>query len=119
MVKSPYNVNSVSQAFGEAVLREKDFIKKCIFEVTNNKNKLFEVICAQNLTGAEKPAEMYTNFVFFESPRAEEIYTKLKEKGIVVRYFKIGEGALRITTGSDAENIALLEGMRNILGVHG
>ena len=61
---------------------------------------------------------MYTNFVFFESPEAEKIYTELKNKGILVRYFKIGEGALRITTGSDDENILLLEEMRKILGVH-
>ena len=116
-VKSPYNVNSVSQAFGEAVLREKDFLKKCIWTVTNNRKKLFEVISAQNLTGADKPSEMYTNFVFFESPKAEEIYTKLKEKGILIRCFKIGEGALRITAGNDEENCELLEAMRDILGV--
>ena len=61
---------------------------------------------------------MYTNFVFFESPKAEEIYTKLKEKGILIRCFKIGEGALRITAGNDDENCLLLEEMRKILGVH-
>ena len=75
------------------------------------------MIYAQNLTGADKPSEMYTNFVFFESPKAEEIYTGLKKKGILVRYFKIGDGALRITTGSDDENINLLGAMRDILGV--
>lgn len=117
-VKSPYNVNSVSQAFGEAVLREKEMLRKCICDITNNRAKLFEVISEQNLTGADKPYEMYTNFVFFESPRAEEIYSKLKERGILVRYFRIGEGALRITAGSDNENIMLLEEMRDILGVH-
>ncbi len=114
-VKSPYNVNSVSQAFGEAVLCEKEMLRKCIREITNNRAKLFEVISAQNLTGAGKPYEMYTNFVFFESPKAEKIYTELKKRGILVRYFKIGEGALRITTGNSDENRMLLDEMRNIL----
>ncbi len=114
-VKSPYNVNSISQAFGEAVLREKDFLRKCILTVTGNKNKLFDAICGQNLTGGGKCAQMYTNFVFFESPRAEEIYTELKKKGLLVRFFKIGEGALRITAGSDDENTALISEMRKIL----
>lgn len=115
-VKSPYNVNSISQSFGEAVLCEKDFLKKCIQTVTGNKNTLFDAISDENLTGSEKPYPMYTNFVFFESPKAETIYTELKKKGFLVRFFRIGEGALRITAGSDAENAALLSEMRNILG---
>lgn len=113
-VKSPYNVNSVSQALGEAVLKEKKFLGNCIWTVTNNRKKLFDVISAQNITDADKLYDMYTNFVFFESPKAEEIYNELKKSGILVRYFKIGEGALRITAGSDDENILLLEEMKKI-----
>jgi len=114
-VKSPYNVNSVSQAFGEAVLCEKDFLKNCIQTVTQSEKELFDEISALNWTGSCKIAQMYTNFVFVESEKAEKIYTELKKKGILVRFFKIGQGALRITSGTPAENKSLVEEMKKLV----
>ena len=61
-----------------------------------------------------------TNFLF-ASPKdmtAEAIYTKLREKGILVRYFnkpRISE-YLRITIGTDEEMDALLKAVDEIAG---
>ncbi len=58
-----------------------------------------------------------TNFVFVTHPEkdAEAIYLKLKEEGILVRYFgkkpRIGK-YLRITIGTDAEMTALVDALK-------
>lgn len=111
-VKSPYNVNAVSQALGEAILCEKDMLKDCIETITSSRIELFNEI---NKLQIADLAPMYTNFVFFSTPLAQHIFETLKEKGILVRKFDISGGSLRITTGSKEENELLLKELKNIV----
>lgn len=113
-VKSPYNVNSVSQAFGKSLLSESKTLRESADTIVRLKNELYDTVSSENLALADKYENSYTNFVFVETPNAEKIYTELKKAGILVRYFKIGVGALRITTGSADENKALVSAMRKI-----
>lgn len=108
-VKSPYNVNSVSQAIGEAVLKEKTMLQTCTKAIVNQKNRLYGELSEMFPT-----ADTFTNFVFIRTPLAEKIYLALKEKGILTRFFKIGEGALRITAGNEEENTVLVREIKKI-----
>lgn len=107
-VKSPYNVNSLSQAFGSAILEEKERLDDCIARILASRDALFDGIVSR---GIAKPAKMYTNFVFFEAANAKDLYEFLKKERILVRYFGIGGGALRITAGSPEENRILLDAL--------
>jgi histidinol-phosphate aminotransferase len=57
--------------------------------------------------------ESHGNFVLATPPQgnAEEIYLKLKESGILVRYFNQAglSDKLRITVGTDEQNQALID----------
>ena len=105
-VKSPYNVNGVSQVIGEILLREKDFLDECTKRLTDSAQKLR---CEIIEKGLGNPYETYTNFVFYTDPDAENKQKYLRENGVLIRKFAISGGALRITAGNEEENRAVVD----------
>ena len=62
-----------------------------------------------------------TNFLLTQPPQenAEYLYLKLKEQGILIRYFK-QEGLsdkLRIAVGTDEENKVLIDALSGLIGI--
>ncbi|HEX3038511.1 MAG TPA: histidinol-phosphate transaminase [Oscillospiraceae bacterium] len=113
-VKSPYNVNSISQALGSVILKEHDLSHAAIREIIASKNDLYDGL--KNLEGKNpsqiKVYESCTNFVFIKTQRAKEIYEYLLQNSIAIRF--MGE-YLRITAGTKAENAEVLSKLTNIL----
>ena len=109
-VKSPYNVNSVSQAFGEVVYQNKDFLQIRQKNIVNNKNILYNglVEIAESRQDL-KVFESVANFVFMKTGCSREIWEYLKSKSIVVRL--MGD-YLRITAGTEKEVSAVLDALR-------
>ena len=100
-VKSPYNVNSFSQAAGGIIYNHPDFLKNRLKTIVLSREKLYNglvKISADNPSFA--PVESVANFVFVKTPDSKRIWEYLKEKSIVVRL--MGE-YLRITAGTDIE----------------
>ncbi len=102
-VKSPYNVNAVSQRIGAAVLGEQEWLRFCLQEIIRSRDSLFSSL---KKLEAEKPgkftvAKTVTNFVTIRTADGEAIYHSLLERGIAVRCFK---GFLRVTAGNKQEN---------------
>ncbi len=105
-VKSPYNVNGISQLYGEILLKEKDYLDSCTEKLCSSVQRLYEEIFRKNL-GC--PQKTYTNFVFFKDQKAEEKQEYLKENGVLIRKFPISGGALRITSGTQEENALVIK----------
>ncbi|MGC8712902.1 MAG: aminotransferase class I/II-fold pyridoxal phosphate-dependent enzyme, partial [Leptodesmis sp.] len=63
--------------------------------------------------------ESQTNFLLAQPPQgnAEELYLALKERGILVRYFKQPglQDKLRITVGTEEQNQSLIEALIHLL----
>lgn len=102
-VKSPYNVNALSQKIGTTILREKDWLRFCLREILNSRDSLFTAL---KQLEAAKPGRItvfdtVTNFVTVSLSDSETVYRSLLEQGIAVRCF---DGFLRITAGSKEEN---------------
>jgi len=114
-VKSPYNVNALSQAIGAALYKDKERARQGIGLIRAQRDRLrelFTLICRQvpgrlELIGSE------ANFLFVKCPEAECVVARLKERGIIIRQF--GE-ALRITVGTAEENHALLTSLQEFFG---
>ena len=105
-VKSPYNVNSVSQAFGEIIYRNKDYLKNRQKTIVNCKEILYNGLV--DIAETQSDITVYSsvaNFVFVKTGRSREIWEFLKGKSIVVRL--MGE-YLRITAGIENEVGAVL-----------
>ena len=109
-VKSPYNVNSLSQKIGACIYGHKELLCQRCAEIVKNTKELYK----EFLTLKERYSlpfdisEPCANFVFIRTPLAKDIFEYLLSAGIAVRYFS-SAGALRITTGSGEENACLMQ----------
>lgn len=111
-VKSPYNVNSVSQALGEVVFSHPDYIDYCIKTVVESRKDLYNKILEIKSEKLEKVYETNTNFVFLKVKNAKDIFEKMKENSIIIR--NMGD-YLRITAGTKEENEKMLETFKKVL----
>lgn len=111
-VKSPYNVNSVSQALGEVLFAHPDYIDNCIETVVNSRKELYNEILKIKSDKIEKVYETHTNFVFMKVKNAKQVFEKMKENSIIIR--NMGE-YLRITAGTKSENEKMLETFKKVL----
>ncbi len=111
-VKSPYNVNSVSQVLGEVLFSHPEYIDKCIETVVNSRKELYNELIKIKSDKIEKIYETNTNFVFIKVKNAKEIFNKMKENSIIIR--NMGD-YLRITAGTEYENEKMLEKFKKVL----
>lgn len=113
--RSPYNINSLTQAAACVVLEHMDTVSAFTAQIIANKQQLeqaLEQLGAQY--GHLTVVPTHTNFAVVKSDKCNEIFEALKEKSIIIRNFA-KFGFLRITTGSEAENAVLLEELEAIL----
>lgn len=113
-VKSPYNVNAVTQACGAVLLAHKEEEQTALAEILQARDTLYaDLIALQEERGCfERVYPTVTNFVLVKTKAARDIFEKLKERSIVVRL--MGD-RLRITAGSKAEHQKLMTALREIL----
>lgn len=111
-VKSPYNVNSVSQAIGEVLFSHPDYIDDCIKTVVDSKKALYAELIKIKSDKIEKIYETHTNFVFMKVKNAKAVFEKMKDNSIIIR--NMGD-YLRITAGTEYENEKMLETFKKVL----
>ena len=113
-VKSPFNLNAVSQKIAETVLSHMDYINESIKLINENKAELereFRNLLSE-FNGC-KLHETQTNFVLLETDKTKIIFEYLLSKGILIR--QLNDRFLRISTGSKEENKELISALKNIL----
>lgn len=114
--KSPYNVNSLTQAVACSLLSQREYIEQSIEAIKNSLDALYfelkkiEKKFPKNL----KIYKSNTNFVFIKTQDAKQIFEFLKTNGIIVRNMN---GYLRITAGSQDENQKLLNQIKKFYKV--
>lgn len=114
-VKSPYNVNSLSQALTAAVLSQPEYLRECAGKLRT----YAEELCVQMKALADEfpneikaPYPTATNFVYLAAKDAQVLRRMLLEQGIAIRAMN---GHLRISTGMPEENKIVVDALRNIL----
>lgn len=106
--KSPYNVNSVTQALAAIVLSNPAYIAEYRPLLLASRDMLFTGFRALEQEGLiERVYPTVTNFVFIKTDQATAIQEFLKDRGVIIRRF--GEHYLRITAGTQAENKEVLD----------
>lgn len=112
---NPYNVNRMTAAAGIGVLMDEQYTKNNAKKIIENREYTLNALRERGFTATDSLA----NFVFAKSDKiaGEELYIKLKERGILVRHF--GSERLkdynRITIGSRREMEALIKEIDKIL----
>lgn len=113
-VRSPYNVNALTQALGCVIFSHPDYIKKSVAEIIDAREYLYQgLVQLEESKGVRRVLKPDTNFVLIEMEDACSVYEELKKRSIVVR--RLGD-FLRITAGTKPENDALISSLSEILG---
>ncbi|MCX7678650.1 MAG: histidinol-phosphate transaminase [Spirochaetes bacterium] len=114
-LKDSYNVSRLAQAGALAALQDVKGFRYSIQMVRNNKEYLEEML--ENLGFETIPS--HANFVFTKHPKvsSKELYEKLKERKILVRWFEgpIQSEYLRISVGTMMEIKALVKELRELV----
>ncbi len=114
-VKDSYNVDAVAIAVAAAAVGDRDYFKSTVEKVKAERARLTEQLRS---LGLDVPGSS-SNFVLVEcrDGRAAEIYEKLSQRNIFVRYFDYSElkDKLRITIGTAEQNDTLLAALKEIL----
>lgn len=113
-VKSPYNTDSIAQAVCKTVLSEKELLRSFCTELVESRKVLYHEITtlAEKYNKLEKVYDSVTNFVFIKTAYGREIYTRLLEKSIAIRFMG---SYIRITAGTKEENDAVIKALDEIL----
>lgn len=111
-----YTVNRVSNAAAIAALEDEDYFKKCVEKIINTRESTVKKL--RKLGFKVVPSK--SNFIFITHPlyAARELFMKLREKGVLVRYFDKDriDNYMRVSIGSDEDMDIFIEKIREIIG---
>ena len=112
---NPYNVNRLSLLAGAAALEDKAYFEQCCAAIVENRTWTTRAL--EDLGFTVLPS--YANFIFARSDALPggELYLKLKERGILVRWFDAERirPFVRITIGSMEQMGALIDTIKELL----
>jgi histidinol-phosphate aminotransferase len=113
-VRDSYNLDRLSLVAGRAALDDVAWMKANVAKVVSARDELLLELSKLELSVL--PSQ--SNFVFARSPTGDGagLYRKLKDRGILVRYFATPalRDGIRISVGTPEENGALLAALREI-----
>ena len=112
---NPYNVNRLSLLAGAAALEDKAYFEQCCGQIVENRAWVTAELRALGFTVLDS----YSNFIFAASDTipGQELYLKLKDRGILVRWFDADRirPFVRITIGSRKQLTALVNTIKELL----
>lgn len=113
---NPYNVNSLTQIAGVLALEDNDYYMQNACEIARVREWTTQHL--EQLGFSVLPSK--ANFVFAKNSKisGEQLYLKLKEKGVLVRYFNKDriKDFNRITIGSQIQMQKFIQSVKEILG---
>lgn len=112
-VKPPYNLSQIAQQTLLDALENSDQVDLVVAEIIEQRELLAGSLGELNFVEQVFPSD--ANFLLVKMRGANQIYTHLIERGIVVRNrsnVELCENCLRITVGTPAENQTLIEALK-------
>jgi histidinol-phosphate aminotransferase len=112
-IKPPYNINQASQELVLKALDEVEQVNEMIRVLVQERTRLEAQLPEIPVVLAVYPSD--ANFLLVKVTDAKGVYQYLLEEGIVVRDRSnviLCEGCLRITVGTEAENDALINALK-------
>jgi histidinol-phosphate aminotransferase len=116
-LRPPYNVNVLSAAAAELVLRRHEVLEAQTERIVRDRTLLRDALAAIPGVGVFPSA---ANFVLVRVPDAPATFEALRQRGILVRNLHgshpLLAHCLRLTVGTADENAKLLGALASILG---
>lgn len=112
-VKSPYNISSVNQKVALKVLSDEEEFQNNLNEILRERSTLIKELQSLKLVREIYPSD--ANFLLVEVDNANEVYSKLILKQIIIRNRdSVIKNCIRITVGSEEENQKLMNELKII-----
>lgn len=115
-VKSPYNLNTLTQIAGIVAMQNRDKLLDRLKILTIERRKLYKILKDLPI---ERVYPTASNFIYFETSKGQEIYDAMKENDILIKYYKTTETkglqAVRLTVGSPEENEKIVSILKEVL----
>jgi len=112
---NPYNVNRMTMAAGVGSLEDGDYFRSCVDRVIKCRQWTRQQLDQLGMTTLDSS----TNFVFTKhsSVPGKVLYTKLRERGILIRHFDTPRltDFIRVTVGDEEQMAAFITTMNQIL----
>ncbi len=111
-VKDSYNLNALAISVGAAALRDQQHMRRNRDAVVRERQRLAGELRGMGFIVHPSAA----NFLLVATPKADEIYARLKGRRVLIRYFKARrlDECLRITVGSAKDNDLLLQALKEL-----
>ncbi|MDD3725818.1 MAG: histidinol-phosphate transaminase [Candidatus Ratteibacteria bacterium] len=111
-IRPPFNTTIPAQEAGIAALDDKEYINRS-FE-NNIKGRVYLYSAFDSLGIDYIPT--YANFILCRIPNATEVIKELEKRGIIIRdMFGIGPEYVRISIGTEEENLLLVQNLKELL----
>jgi len=116
-IKIPYNINAAAQVAVEESLKDADYLMKSVKAIVAERDRLLSEL--KKVTWL-RPVPSRANFILCQvlSGKAVEMHRKLRDKGILVRYFDqpMLQDYVRISVGKPEHTDALVRILRETGG---
>lgn len=115
-VKAPYNINKLTAKTALDAFDNMELMKFNIQKIKEEKDYMAEQL--EYADAVEKVYPSDANFLLFKIQNAKEVYQKLADKGVIVRYRgnePLCEDCLRVTIGMPDENVRFLKTLKEVL----
>lgn len=113
-VKPPYNINLASQQLGLKALLKVDEVNANIRNIVQQRTELLEQLEQFDFIKKIYPSD--SNFILIKADNADKLYRYLLTYKIIVRNRSkepLCENCIRITVGTETENITLINALKN------
>ncbi|MFD2531664.1 histidinol-phosphate transaminase [Gracilimonas halophila] len=116
-VKAPYNVNKLTSDTAAKAFLNLSGITKNIQSILKERERVIGKLVT--FSQVEKVYPTDANFVMFRIPDALNVYKKIADEGVVIRYRgnePYCENCLRLTIGTEVENDRFFSALEKVLG---
>ena len=112
-----YTIDRLALAGAQAAIEDNSYFRETAAKIIKTREKITEKLQAMGFEVIPSTA----NFIFISHPcfAAEALFTQLRQRGVLVRYFKLPriDNWLRVSIGSDSEMAAFAEALQNISAI--
>src|SRR6056297_2809832 len=116
-VKAPYNINKLTADTALKAFENRELAKFNINAIKDERDYVAEQLSLSSAVTKVYPSN--ANFILFKIENAKEVYQKLAERGVIVRYRgnePLCDDCLRVTIGMPDENVKFLKALKEIVG---
>ncbi len=115
-VKAPYNVNKLTSKAALQAFDALDSVQEHITSIIEERERIMSSLAS--MEGVLKVYPSNANFFIFKVNDALNVYQKLADKGVIIRYRgnePLCDNCLRLTIGTENENNAFLKALTEVL----